>query len=485
MILKTYLDKVNTIVEESDINTGFNPIGELIYGAITTRMLIHFDTNKIKKELDKNGIVDYSNVKHVLKITNCGIIETKQLYRTEDSIWGNGVKLRASSFDLIFFLVPQEWDGGKGFDYSLNFFNQGCFNVHSNNIDFDASKLVSSDGCNWYQARNGYDWDEKGIYENITLSREYDKFSSNENSIIIARQHFDVGNENINVDISDTVNKFLNGELNNYGLGIAFTPMTELNVGDDENYVGFFTHKTNTFFEPFVETTYENAILDDRSNFVLNKNNKLYLYCNIGGYLTNLDELPTCTIEGAQMPVKQASEGVYYIDLLLSSKDYEPNTMLYDVWGNIKYNGVVLDDVELDFVTKTDKGYFNIGNNVETYKNFEPLLCGIKYDEKILRGDKRKISVISKNEYSRNKASLVDNLKYRLYVKDGEREITVINFHNVNRTLNENYFIIDTSMLIPNRYYIDVKYDYKLEEIQHCNVLSFEIISDINKKYIE
>jgi hypothetical protein len=158
--------------------------------------------------------------------------------------------------------------------------------------------------------------------------------------------------------------------------------------------------------------------------------------------------------------------------------------MLYDIWSNIKYDGVLLDDVELDFVTKSDKGYFNIGNSVELYDKLEPLVSGIKYDEKILRGDKRKVIVISKNEYSRNKSCLFDGLEYRLYIKDGEREITVINYQKVNRSLNENYFILDTSMLIPQRYYIDVKYNYGLEEIQHCEVLTFEIVNDINKSFI-
>lgn len=480
MILKTYLDKVNTIIEESDLNTGLNPISELIYGSITTRMLIHFDTNKIKNELEKNGVKDYSKVKHFLKLTNCGIIDNKQLYLTEDSVHSSGIKLRASSFDLIFFLIPQEWDGGKGYDYTLSTLKY----VNYNDINDDASKINSSDSCNWYQSKNGYNWNEKGVYNNLTLSREYDKFAVNESNVIIARQHFDIGNENINVDISDAVNKFLSGELKNYGIGIAFTPMTELSIGDNENYVGFFTHKTNTFFEPYLETQYENTILDDRNNFVLNKNNRLYLYCNIGGQLTNLDELPICTVEGAQKAVKQASEGVYYIELMLSNKDYAPNTMLYDIWSNIKYGGVLLDDVELDFVTKSDKGYFNIGNSVDLYEKLEPLVSGIKYDEKILRGDKRKVIVISKQEYSRNKSCLFDGLEYRLYIKDGEREITVINYQKVNRSLNENYFILDTSMLIPQRYYIDVKYNYGLEEIQHCEVLSFEIVNDINKKYI-
>lgn len=483
MILKTYLDKVNTIISESELNTGLNPISELLYGAITTRTLIHFDISKIKNELNKNGVDDYSKVKHILKITNCGIIEKKELYKTEDSTWGNGIKLHASSFDLIFFLIPQEWDEGKGFDYTLSYFNQGHLNSPINDLNTDTTKLVVVDGCNWYQAKNGYEWKEKGIYDNLTLTKEYDKFGINESEIIIARQHFDKGNENINVDISETVNKFLKGDLPNFGIGIAYTPLTEILDSENENYVGFFTNHTNTFFEPYLETTFEDAIKDDRNNFILNKMNRLYLYCNIGGFYTNLDELPTCTINSSQMDVKQATEGVYYVELMLSSNEYQPNTMLYDVWSNIKYNGVLLDDVEMDFVTKSSNDFFKIGNGIENETKFIPLISGIKYDEKIMRGDKRKVIITSKNEYSRNKSTIVNDLEYRLYVKDGNREITVIDYEKVNQTFAENYFILDTTMLIPQRYYIDVKYHYGKEERYHNEIFCFEIVSDISKKY--
>ena len=183
------------------------------------------------------------------------------------------------------------------------------------------------------------------------------------------------------------------------------------------------------------------------------------------------------------MSVKQATEGVYYVELMLSSEDYQPNTMLYDIWGNIKYQGIKFDDIEMDFVTKSPNLFFDFGNSITENKKFIPIISGIKHDEKIMRGDKRKLIVTSKNEYSKNKATIYNQLEYRLYIKDGEREITVIDYQKVNQTINENYFILDTKMLVPQRYYIDVKYNYNLEEIYHNNVISFDIVSDLRKKY--
>jgi hypothetical protein len=51
-----------------------------------------------------------------------------------------------------------------------------------------------------------------------------------------------------------------------------------INNLDKQRYLGLFTRHTNTIFKPYLETTYLNTISDDRANFFLNKNNKLYLY---------------------------------------------------------------------------------------------------------------------------------------------------------------------------------------------------------------
>jgi hypothetical protein len=59
-----------------------------------------------------------------------------------------------------------------------------------------------------------------------------------------------------------------------------------------------FTNNTQTFYEPYIETKYDNHIIDDRNNFILDKLNKLYLYVNVGGNPTNLDALPTVIING-------------------------------------------------------------------------------------------------------------------------------------------------------------------------------------------
>lgn len=496
MIYKTYISKWTSIISNSKLNTGLNPISELVYGRdnIVSRALLYFDHNKVKELMDSGIMTDMSKMKHTLHITNAGSIDFTQLHDCETSSINDNKKIRATSFDLIFFLIPKPWDRGKGFDYSKNFLN---VDFYSKTV-IDPTRLYSEDGCNWFQRMNGLPWDENGIYSNDTLSEEYDKFAAGEESVVIGRLHFDVGNENINLDITDIFNKFLTGELENYGIAIAYSPMTELLDSKYENYLGLLTDKTNTFFEPFVETRYTDVVVDDRANFVLNKNNRLYLYCTIGDTLQDLDQNPTVTItndeeevitdsngrEMRDIPSIKQTKGIYYIDLKLNSSDFEADRMFYDTWGGIVYQGTELDDVGLDFVLKKSANYFNIGNSLEaTNTTFTPNITGIKEKEQIKRGDVRKLIISAKPNYTTNTVQLVDSLDIRVYIKDGTREIDVIEWDGIHKAFSENFYLIDTNILIPQRYFVDVRIRYGLNTIIHHDVLSFDIVDDLNNKY--
>lgn len=497
----TYISKANSIIRDSELNTGINPIQELIYGKNLTRILYYFDHSKIKEMMEDGTFPDHSKITHRLKIKNAGSVDFTQLHTTETSSIDNSIKRRASSFDLIFFLVPKAWDAGKGFDYSSNALNEDFYD----NKQKDRRRLLSTDGCNWYQARNGIDWDEEGVYSNDTLSEEYNKFSSTEGSkIVFARQRFEVGNESIDLDITNIVNKFVYGELTNYGIGVAFSPLLE-RLGDDknsllsetENYVGFFGPNTNTYFEPYVVTHYNDFINDDRSNFVLNKDNRLYLYCNLGGTLTDLDQNPTVTIkddneevvnDASGKPLENIesthySKGIYYIDLKVSSNEYDADTMLYDTWDNIVFNGSTLDPVELDVTLKNPNLFFNVGNKLEANERFTPSVGGINDGEDILRGDKRKVNVYARMQFTSSDAKLINGMEYRLYIRDGLDEMNILPWEPVNKTYLENYFVIDTSMLLPQKYYVDIKIKYGMEEIIHHDVLHFKIVNDTTNRF--
>lgn len=470
LVTKTYISKANTIIKDNYANTGLNPVMEINYGNMITRGIIYFDHNKIKEMVDDKTYPDINKLHHVLKMTNTSSIVDKGINDPCHNSQYNGYKKRAISFDLIFFHLPYEWDCGRGFNYVMDLYN-------------GSHRGISTDGSNWYKFKNYFKWDEEGIYTTEHLSKEMDLFTSkegNKSNVIFGYQHFDYGNENIELDITCTVNKFITGELQNNGFGIAFAPSFETLHNELSTYVGFFTQHTNSFFEPYVETTYDETIEDDRTNFYLDKDNKLYFYASVNGNYVNLDHLPSCNINGLEMDVKQATKGIYYVDTNLSSDEYESDTMLYDIWSNLSYKGKPIKDVELSFVTKTSEDYFSFGlpkSNEET--EFIPNIYGIDDNEKIKRGDIRKVNIECKIPYTSNTLLSVDGIEYRLYVREGEKQYDIIGWNKVERGYNENYFLINTKDLIPHRYYVDIRVKRNLELIQHCNMLEFDIINDV------
>ena len=473
---KTFITKSNTIIKDSVVNTGINPIIELNYGKMVSRGLIYFDHTKLQQLVNDKVYVDTDKLKHTLKMFNAAshnerIINDIQI----DSIHSN-YKERACSFDLIFFPLPKEFDGGRGFDYVNDLFN-GNHNT------------TQKDGSNWYNYQSFKRWDNEGVYTTEQLSLELDKFTSkqgNLSEIIIAYEHFDYGNEMIEVDITEVVNKFIKNEIPNYGIGIAFSPYYEEQHTTNTQYVGFFSPYTHSFFEPYIETTYNDYINDDRNNFYLDKDNKLYFYAIVGNNYVNLDNLPTCIIEGCEYETKQATKGVYYIDINLSSEKFESDTMYYDVWSNINYNGKKIKDVELAFTTQTSDKYFNFGLPSTDNNNYEvvPTLSGINHMEQIRRGDIRKVNVSCKIPYTTNQEYILDDLEYRLYVMQGNSEMDVIQWSKVERAFNNNYFLLNTNELIPFRYFIDIKIKYNNEIIIHHKQLSFDITNDVTTVYV-
>lgn len=438
MVIRTFIDKCTTIVKESEDNFGLNPIAMLNYGKMVSRFLIYFDEKKINSD-----IFHLNGVKHILKMVNCASVDDRTFKFFVPSADANGIKKRATSFNILAIKVPNRWDEGVGFDDSSDIWLRG-------------DSAVSLEGCNWYQAQNGLDWDVYGIYDNKTISAEYDKFSKGEDSIIVARQHFDHGNENLELDLTDYVNDLINGKTKNYGLMLCFTPELEDRLVDITQYVGFFTNNTNTFFEPYLESRTDECVLDDRNRCYIGKLNRLYLYTNIGGERISLDKMPVCTIEGKTYDVKQQTKGVYYCEVMFTDKSLA-DTILYDNWSNLSYDGVEIDDVEQEFVVLSNREYFNMSNSFVNDTNYSATIIGINDREKIIPNDIRMVKIEFKRKYDTKNTFVLDNIKYRLYVMNGNKELDVISWDTVNRAYDANYFMLDTNTLIPNDYHIDVK----------------------------
>jgi hypothetical protein len=247
-------------------------------------------------------------------------------------------------------------------------------------------------------------------------------------------------------------------------------------------YVGFFTDNTNTFFHPYVEVKYDEYINDNRELFINGKSNNLYLYVNDDGMPTNLDTLPLCTINEEEVNVKQVTKGVYLANINASILNMDDDTILYDTWSKIALNGVKIDDIEMEFVVNGKNKRFNIGNNTEIKKNIVPSIYGINDYETLNRGEIREVTVDFREKYQTNKKILMESAYYRLYVKDGDREIDVINYQPIEKSFLNNFFIIYTEDLIPNKYFVDIKVNIGREIKYYKNILQFKIVSNVTNK---
>ena len=509
MIRHIFLDKTNTITKGSLWNTGLNPILEINYGKELSRGLIHFDVDEIGKLISDGTFKDTSKLCCKLKMVNCASVDGVPYDKRIHHRAAEPVE-RASSFDLILFKLPQDFDAGKGFDYASDFW------VMDNH-----SRAYVNEASNWYYAQMGKCWEvdsdkmipdengrididenhpmyfyqyvesggsqyrvkinlDGGIYSHEKLVDEYNKYLSGETSIIVGSQHFDFGAENLEINVTDYVLECLETG-KNYGLGLAYVPGLERIRTNKQQYVSFFTDLTNTFFHPFVECVYNDPIMDNRGNCCIGRTNKLYLYSNIDGEPVSLDEGITCSVDGQEYEVKQGGKGVYYIEI--NPVGMEVESIHYDLWSNLSLNGNPIEDVEQEFVVMPTQNFLSVGSSSAGADKTVPQMSGINDGEELARGEIREVVVDFRKEYTTNRKQLLDRAEYRLYVKDANREYDVIEYTPVEMAFLNNFFIINTEDLIPNDYYVDVRVVYGREIRYYKKALRFRVVSNVTERY--
>lgn len=493
MIRHFFLDKTNTIIENNRKNLGLNPILQIAYGNGLMRGLLHFDVNEISELIKDKTFADVSKLTFKLKMTNCmgvdGVPYEKGLIRGETN-----KAVRAGSFDLMLYKLPVDFDAGRGFDFITDFW------IHDNSS-------YSENGSNWFFAKNGITWpiddgkidlaDETldwdlvkyhkidltgGIFENSYLIEQFNKYINGEESIVVGVQHFDFGNENLSIDITDYVLDCINTGVN-HGLCLSFSPLYENIETDVQQYVGFFTDHTNTFFHPYVEATYCDFVFDNRENFTIGIDNNLCLYVSNDGIPVNLDEIPTCVINEAEFDVKQITKGVYSAHIGANTLELNQDSIYYDIWSNLALNGVKLDDVELEFATNKQTRKISIGSGSDVKKTLVPSIYGINMDEGVHRGEIREVSVDFREEFTQSVKELISSCKYTLYTEDGNRVIEVLPYQPIEQHFLNNFFMIYTQDLIPGEYFVDIEVVCGRETKYYKKILRFKVLSDVTERY--
>lgn len=471
-VFRSYFSKNNTLIGSNLSNNSQNPVTEVSYGTFNkqpSRFIFDVDLNNLKKKIDAGFINPNKIVKHVLHMTNT--ISYAPEYLGKKS-YSQSID-RASSFDLDLFNIDEDWDEGSGYDLIYDDTQYPFVDVQN--------PIVFNQASNWKYRKTDVEWTYEGAYTGDTQ--------------IIGSQRFEKGNENIEIDVTDYVNQRLFGDDYtgttaytgaSFGLGIKFAEIYEELETEFRQAVAFHAKHTHTFYEPYIETIIDDTIVDDRNYFYLDKDNELYLYVNIGGFSQNIDvnrvdiydheDNLVETIE-ASTGITNVSKGVYKISLNISSDDYPDAVLFKDVWS-VTINGKETEYSGEFYLIHPNNYYaFNKPNTIN-FDNYYFYFWGISEKENLIAGNVRKIKLTIKELYANQNNFVPLDIEYRLFTTVGKKyEIDVIPFTSVNRTNTGYEFNLDTSWLIPQDYFLQIRMkngDYH----ENKQIVSFTVVSD-------
>lgn len=457
---RSYFEKNNTIIKDSQVNTAKNPATEIFYGSSFSKFLFKVDFTDLKNKVNNDELVVDSNTRHTLHLTNTifGDEGQKGLNRTTG-------RDRTSSFDLILFKLDQFWDEGLGFDYA-----DSGYDFVTGNRTFDERP------SNWYYRTTLNQWSTAGVFhDSPTVISGYTG-----NKI-----HMDNGGENIDFDITDYVNGIITGNTN-HGLGLSFAVVYQYLTPDRDQSVAFFTKYTQTFFEPYVDTHFEDTIMDDRNNFVEKVSQNLYLYVTKGTNFYNLDSNPTVDIldsDGAVitglsgLTTTLIRKGIYKVTFTITTPECDGKKFFTDHWKSVILDGnTISGGVRQKFIPKPYTAGFTVGENQTELQRYAIQFFGIKQNEKIVSGEIRKV-VITFKSIDVPKTVLLDEVYYRIYIEEGTIQVIVHDWTLLDKT-NENSFQLDSSYLIPRQYFLQIKGKTHTEEIYYKESINFEIVSE-------
>lgn len=453
---RSYFLKNNTIIKDSDVNTAKNPTTEIYYGDGISRFIFKIDFTDLQNKVNNGDLVIDANTRHYLKMTNTVVGDPRLI--GNDRATG---RERATSFDLDVFKIDESWDEGVGYDYEFVDYTD----------DF-GNKIYDSRPSNWFNKSTLSGWTTQGIYST--------------GSTIIDTIHFNNGNEDINLDITNYVNGILLSGNTNHGLGIKFDSSLEsINNLETEQSVSFFSKYTQTFFEPFVESVFDDTIEDNRQNFIAERQNNLYLYVTKGTNYYDLDNNPTVDIlDSTNVPISgltgltttKVRKGVYKVSVGITGQLCDGKRFFYDKWKNLSLDGVSISDVTQKFVPKPYTFGYTVGANPTETQTYKIQFSGIKQNEKIIRGELKKI-VLNLKSIEQSKTILFDEVYYRIFIKEGKTNVIVYDWTKTDIT-NENSFFLDTSYMIPREYFMEFKAKTYTEEIFYNDYVKFEILSE-------
>ena len=437
--------KDNLITRATGSNLGASDILEVfsIYGQASTssleksRVLVEFPISEILADRASSIVPTSGNVNFVLKMSNAEHSSTTP-----------------ENFTLsVHVITSASWDEGYG-------------------IDMETYR--DSGVSNWESSSLGNAWSIPGA---DYLTSSYAKH------VLL-----DTGIEDLQVDISDIVEDWLDNSIPNYGLLIKLSGSAEDGSLEKSFYTKkFFARSSHHFFKrPSIEARWNDSIQDDRGSVIKSSSlapasdnlNSIYLYNNIRG---NLKDIPNTGSEllvrfvpslgGAAQTVVQAggtedtwitasrdSKGLYKAVFAYAGNE----TTLYDIWqysgstGYVElYTGSAFSVVEnvASAHYQSDQYVVNITNLKPSYSkdevaNFRLYTRNKSWQPNIYNVAKDQAPVNNIREGFYKITRQVDNLIIIPYSTSSNTSYSKLSYD-----MSGSYFDLDMSILEPNYLY--------------------------------
>jgi hypothetical protein len=247
------------------------------------RTLVEFDTTAVTTARSASAIPASGSVDFYLRMYDAEHVESTP-----------------RDFTLTVAAISQSWNEGTGLDMN-------------NYTDLGES--------NWIKASSTTNWaDEGGKFLTGSIDGDPDMHTS---------RSFDVGTEDLSIEVTTIVEQWLKGVTGSYGFGVFLTSSQE--EATQSYYTKKFFARSSEYFHrrPVLEARWNDSIADDSSNFYLSSSRApagptgSALNLPIGGNVASDGD--TSAVGG------YVSTGIYSASLAYSSSSI---TSVYPVWHN-------------------------------------------------------------------------------------------------------------------------------------------------------
>lgn len=441
-ITNAYNDSLRTRATKANMGGSDSLETFAIYGRASeqetelSRILIKFPLNEISSDRSSSRIPSSGSVNFYLKLSN--VQHPFTLPR---------------EYTLVVNPLSSSWNEGNG-------------------LDMESYKDTGP--ANWISGTYNQSWENEGGDFYDTTEKQ---------------QFFKEGDEDLEVDITEIVESWITGSIENYGLMIRFSSSLETSV--DTYYTKkFYARGTNNFFKkPWIEARYDTSVKDDRGRFynfspfveMEDNYNTLYMYNSFKGEYKNFPTVGTgsmtvglFTTATSPLPSPQSlltgsilspinidyvtasyvSTGIYKCEVAIDTN----YSTLYDIWFDENGDAIgaggaidILDSDEASFIT-TDSYVITIKNLKQHYSRNE--------NPRLLLYTRTKNW--NPNSYTSlnttNKSVIIEDMYYKVFRIVDDLEVVPYGtgsmpYTRLSRDVNGNYFELDMKLLEPGYMY--------------------------------